>query len=130
MAKILVVDDDAQVRFLVTTILGEAGYQIREARDGKEAIEILSRWTPDVLLTDIVMPRKEGIGLILEVRQSHPELCIIAMSGGAGVMNPGHYLETAKEFGAARVIRKPFVAGELLRTIEEVCEKELAESKE
>jgi two-component system, response regulator, stage 0 sporulation protein F len=129
MTKILVVDDDSQVRRLVTTILGEAGHLVREASDGKEASEILGRWTPDILLTDIVMPRKEGIQLILEVRRSHPELCIIAMSGGA-VMHPGLYLETAKEFGAARLIRKPFLPGELLRTIEEVCEGELSEPAE
>ena len=120
MKMILVVDDDSRVRLLAKMILQQAGYLVEEAGDGKEALDVLGRWTPDVMLTDIVMPRKEGIQLILEVRQQYPQVCIIAMSGG-DVLHPGLYLESAKQFGATRVIYKPNLVDELLQAVNDIC---------
>ena len=129
MAKILVVDNDDQARLLATTILSRGGYRVEEARDGREALEVLSRGAPDVLLTSIVMPKKEGLQLIREVRDLYPEVWIIAMCGEE-TKYPGLHLESARQFGAVKVIYKPDLSDELLRAVEIICDGMGAEVQE
>jgi len=81
MQTILVVDDEDAIRGLIKTTLGIGGYAIREARNGKETSQLLEQFVPDLLITDLLMPEKEGIELIQEVRRSHPKIPIIAISG-------------------------------------------------
>jgi DNA-binding response OmpR family regulator len=118
MARILVVDDDDQVRTMLRITLEREGYEVEEAPDGQVAISLYHQQAVDLVITDIVMPEKEGIETIMELRRSNPDVKIIAISGG-GRVNPEDYLRWAGKFGAQRSFTKPVDRVELLAA---VCE--------
>lgn len=119
MARILVIDDEAAVRGLVATILRNAGHEVIETSDGKKGIDILSREPFDLLITDLLMPEKDGIEIIMEARRDHPAIRIIAMSGG-GMAAPSEYLPMAELLGAERTLAKPFTGAELRALVDSV----------
>lgn len=82
MAKILLVEDDDLVRDMLIQVLERASHQVIGAANGEEAMECLKKDKPDIMVTDIIMPKKSGITLISEVKNRHPNLEIIAISGG------------------------------------------------
>jgi DNA-binding response OmpR family regulator len=116
MASILLVDDDEQLRPMLKIVLERAGHVVNEAGNGKEALASYSRQQTELVVTDLVMPDKEGLETIIELRRSYPALKIIAMSGGGrtGVQN---YLDLAIKFGANHVLNKPFTNQELLEGV-------------
>ncbi len=116
MRNILVVDDDDQVRNLISTILKESGYIVRVARNGNEASQLVNQMEPDLIITDIAMPEKAGTELIEEIRTHHPTIRIIAISGAATVQ-PGIYLRMANSLGANHILPKPFSPDDLLRIV-------------
>jgi DNA-binding response OmpR family regulator len=117
MARILIIDDDDQLREMLRKMLERAGYEVLAASDGKVGIEIFNQNAVDLVITDIVMPEKEGIETILELRGHAAKVKIIAMSGG-GRIGPGEYLKLAKRVGADQVFNKPIRREELLTAIE------------
>ena len=119
MARIVVVDDDARLREIVRRVLERAGHQVKEASNGTEGTQLVREDPPDLLITDIVMPDKEGIATIVELRRDYPDLKIIAASGG-GRFGVGPYLDSAKMFGANRTLTKPFGIDEIRQTVEEL----------
>ena len=119
MANILLVDDEEQLRSILRIVLESAGHTVQEAGDGKEALESYVRHPAELMVTDIVMPNKEGIETILEFRRNHPGLKIIAMSGG-GRNSAQDYLKLAKSFGADYVLTKPFSNQAILDVVKTV----------
>src|SRR6266404_4336168 len=119
MSKILLVDDEQQLRSMLRIALESAGHEVEEAGDGKEAIESYCSHPADLLVTDIVMPGQEGIETIMQFRDKFPELKIIAMSGG-GKNNRQTYLDWAKKLGANRALAKPFSIDDFLTAVQEV----------
>jgi YesN/AraC family two-component response regulator len=119
MSKILLVDDDDSLRRMLHITLQQLGHTVIEARNGKDAVMLQSRESFDVMLTDIVMPEKEGLETILEFRRKFPEVAVIAMSGG-GRMPPAHYLSMAKMLGARAVLTKPFSTEDLAAALKSV----------
>lgn len=117
-ARILVVDDEVPIRFVIKHVLVAAGYDVSTASDGDEAIKLATDETFDLILSDLVMPGKDGIEMILSLRASQPGTPIIAMSGGLkqGVQS---FLPLAKKLGACRTLSKPFDQASLLNVIEE-----------
>jgi CheY-like chemotaxis protein len=111
--KILVIDDDHLVRYTLSKILSSNGHQVTTASDGQRAMTVLRDELPDVVVTDIIMPEQEGIETIVKIRHDHPEVKIIAISGGGRIRNVD-FLEMARSLGADEVIQKPFEAEELL----------------
>ena len=116
---ILVVDDDEDIRNLLRAMLEREGYGVVLASDGKDAIRRFRRKPADLIITDIIMPEQEGLKTIFDLRQDHPHVGIIAISGG-GQYGLGNYLEAATAFGADRTFAKPFDRIELLKAIREV----------
>jgi CheY-like chemotaxis protein len=116
MARILIVDDDDSGRFMLTEALLDAGFEVLEAQNGKEALEVQALQNADLLITDLLMPEKEGLETIREFRKKYPGLPIIAMSGG-GFIEADGYLEMAKRVGASSVLKKPFTATDLLLAV-------------
>lgn len=114
MKQILVVDDDAQIRSMLRTALEDEGYNVLEARDGKEAISHLIGLTIELVITDIVMPEKEGLETIMEMRRDSPDIKIIAISGLK------QYLDIAKVLGADYVYSKPFSILHLVDKVNEL----------
>ncbi|HUH84924.1 MAG TPA: response regulator [Stellaceae bacterium] len=119
MATILVIDDDAAMRRLILRALDAEKHELIEAGDGHEALQLVDQRKPDLIITDILMPRKEGIETMREVAERAPDIKIIAISGG-GMSHNLMFLDVAKAFGAAAVIAKPFRASELVETVERV----------
>ena len=119
MARILVIDDDDELRSLLRVALEMAGHQVQEAADGGQGIKALSQHPADLILCDIIMPDKEGLETIRELRRRFPEVKIVAMSGGAlgGKLD---FLPVAKKFGATRILKKPFDVRTLSLVIEEL----------
>jgi len=119
MIRILVIDDDFQMREMLGVILERKGYDVKTASDGKAAIQLQSKKPFDIVITDIIMPEKEGLETISELRRGYPQLKIIAISGG-GRHRPEGYLELARQFGADRVLAKPFGSWEILSAVREL----------
>jgi CheY-like chemotaxis protein len=110
---ILVVDDDSVIRDVTRALLEKAGYVVHTAGDGEAAMTSLTSLPVDVVLIDIMMPRKEGLETIIELKQRHPKIVVFAMSASGA--NRGHdFLQTAAKFGADGTLRKPFSAAQLL----------------
>jgi DNA-binding response OmpR family regulator len=116
MAKILVIDDNDLVRASTRTILESEGYVVDEAGDGDIGIARAKSGTPDLIITDIVMPNKEGIEMIRDLRGRGYDGPIIAMSGG-GRLDATEVLDLAGKLGADACIAKPFKKAELLAKV-------------
>lgn len=116
MARILVVDDEELARFTIREILEAAGHQVDEASDGRVALDVLMQVPVDLVVTDIIMPEKDGVSATIEIRQAHPDVKIIAVSGGGRTRNLD-FLEMAKQYGANRILAKPFAEEELLDAV-------------
>lgn len=119
MAKILIVDDEQQLRDVLKTVLQDEGHEVVEASNGNVALEQFRQTATDLIITDIVMPDKEGLETIIDFRRMYPGVKIIAMSGG-GRTSPHDYLDMAKKLGAAEVIAKPFSIDDFLKCVEMV----------
>ena len=119
MAKILLIDDDEQVRLTIRTMLERIGHDVVEAPDGAVGVEMFRESPADLVITDIVMPQKGGITTIYELRRDYPDLRIIAMSGG-GALRGTDYLEVARQIGASRTINMPVEMEELREVVTEL----------
>lgn len=117
MAKILIVDDEDTIRNMIKIVLEREGYEVLEAVNGEDAIEKAAGEELDLLITDLVMPEKNGIDLILQLKDSQKDLPVLAISGGGGVTGRFDYLPVAKLIGASNILRKPFEMSELKEVV-------------
>jgi len=117
MANILVVEDDLLVSDMLSQVLTRAQHQVKVATDGEDAVNVLKSFLPDVMVTDILMPKKSGTTLISEVKNQHPGMNIIAISGG-GRADPIGYLDLSEELGAEISFAKPVDNDAILMTID------------
>lgn len=115
MARILVIDDDREIRVGLIKALEIAGHDVDEAADGEEAIEYFQQMPYDVVISDINMPVKDGVESLLDLKTDYPDIKLIAISG-----EDASFLKTAEEFGARRAIAKPFSAKEMVAVVAEV----------
>jgi CheY-like chemotaxis protein len=118
VGRILIIDDDEAFLRLLNAMLTTAGYEVRQAKDGKRGLASYRQQRSDVVITDILMPVKEGLETIQALKELDPDVKIIAMS----VTGDGQFgfLETAVAFGARRILHKPFSREQLLATIADV----------
>jgi DNA-binding response OmpR family regulator len=116
MAKILVIDDDDQVVSVIARWLSKAGYEVECACEGERGLRFLENEPVDLIVTDIVMPGKEGLETIPMIRKMNKTVPIIAMSGG-GNSGPELYLSMALSLGADCALQKPFDKELLLSTV-------------
>ena len=121
MARILIIDDDIQFRSMLRQVLEREGYKVVDASDGKRGMRLFRQEQPDLVITDLIMPEKEGIETIIDLRRDFPEVKIIAVSGG-GRIGPENYLHMAKDLGAQYTFAKPFDRKEILRAVRELTE--------
>jgi DNA-binding response OmpR family regulator len=117
MRSILVIEDDANLRLVLEQMLTTAGYNVRTAVDGKQGATLCRATPPDLVITDIYMPNRDGLEVIMDLRQHCPKTRIIAISGQITTKN---MLPAASTLGAARTLAKPFQPQELLAAVEEV----------
>ena len=120
-ATVLIIDDDEEVLSVVDRFLSQRGFKVLVTSDGKAGLELCQRRAPDVVVTDLVMPDQDGLGLIKLLRESCPQIKIVAISGGGGI-GSGTYLSLAKVLGAHRQLTKPVELSRLLEAIEELLD--------
>lgn len=121
MATILLADDDALVRATIRFILVGKGHDVIEAANGEEAINVVrSLWpgrTIVLVITDIIMPKVDGLSLIAELRKIDGRLKILAVTGGSRAIH-SNFLNAAKNVGANDALKKPFTHHELLAKVD------------
>jgi DNA-binding response OmpR family regulator len=117
MPTVLVIDDEPLMRKMVCNTLASAGFQVADASNGVMGLKLYREQRPNLVITDILMPDKEGIETIIEIRKIDSRARIIAMSGG-GRTNREDFLKIAKQFGAMEILKKPFRGDELLGAVE------------
>jgi DNA-binding response OmpR family regulator len=113
MQRILIIDDEESALDLLRRILEQEGYEVVEAKNGQEGLEIFRKQRFDLVVTDMVMPVKDGLKTILELRQEDPAVPVIAISGG-GAIAKERYLNVAGYIDGVCTIAKPFTRQELL----------------
>ena len=119
MAKILIIDDDPSILTMLKKMLEKAGYEVDTASNGSEGLKKIESCPPDLLVTDIVMPEKEGLELICYLKGKNPGLKIVAISGG-GRFNYEGYLTGAKLLGADLIFQKPLVHKEFVQAVSDL----------
>ncbi len=119
MATVIVADDDAETGRLMRLHLEGNGHEVSVVADGELAMKAMREKAYDLLITDLVMPNKEGIETIMESRKKYPGMKIIAISGHY-LGGEGTSLPVAKKLGADAVLEKPFKFSELLTTVNAV----------
>ncbi len=115
MPKILVIEDDDQVRRLLRQILEDQDYEVVEARDGDEGISQYRQEQPDLLISDLVMPGKDGLMAIQEILQEYPRANVICISGGP--RGKPYWLPLAKRAGAFHTLKKPIEPSVLISAV-------------
>lgn len=120
MKRILIIDDDSQFRQMLRQVLERQGYEIVEAQDGEEGIRRYRQAPTDLIITDIIMPKKEGVETIIELKRDFPDVKIIAISGGSRGIDALDCLSYVKGLRVSRVFAKPFDRKEFLEAIQEL----------
>jgi DNA-binding response OmpR family regulator len=127
--RILVVDDELDLLLALSGTLRRAGYVVRTAHSAERGLTLLEQEAADVVITDVIMPRKSGIDVIGKVRELYPTTRVIAMSGGgnfglsgyrADAITTSAYLLVSESAGAHAVLAKPFEASEILAVVRQV----------
>ena len=113
---VLVVDDDNRLRESLKTALTNAGFRTITASNGTQAIEQLTREEVDILVIDILMPEKDGLETLREVRRMKQKAAIVTMSGG-GQLDADFFTKSARFLGARATLLKPFTLEELLKVL-------------
>jgi len=119
MGTILVLDDDEMILETISIILKNEGYDILTGTNGNEGLKLCGEHKIDLVITDIVMPDKEGLETIGDLRRRFPGIKIIAISGG-GRIGPKNYLQLAEKLGAQKTLEKPFTKKDILLAVQEV----------
>ncbi|MEE4365117.1 MAG: response regulator [Desulfotignum sp.] len=119
MKKILVIDDEPSIRVLLQKMLEREGHTAITASDGDEGMQLFEQTRFDLVITDIIMPGKEGIEIIMEITKKYPDIPVIAISGG-GFNAPRSYLNIALAAGAAAVLEKPVEKDILLSHVQKM----------
>ena len=124
MTTILLIEDDELFRETLAMALAEHGYRVLQASDGEKGLKLFHADPPDLVITDMVMPNKEGLETVTDLRRENPKIGIIAMSGGHA-HDPALYLKLAGAFGATRMLKKPFTLPVLFQTVLDVLNESM-----
>ncbi len=117
--RILVVDDEESIVATMRIILRNFGHHVEVAYDGKQAVEAARRFRPDLLLSDVIMPGKDGVDAALEIRQMLPDCAVLLISGSAQVLD---LLAKARaQWADFELMAKPVHPSELIRRIDHLC---------
>ena len=121
MSKVLIIEDDPAARRMIGRVLGDAGHEVIDAVDGLDGVRRFRAEAPDLVITDLIMPKQEGIQTITDIRAGGARTPIIAISGG-GAGGAELYLSMAEELGADAVLAKPFRPSDLLSLVSELLD--------
>ena len=132
MARILIVDDEEDVRIALKQVLERAGYDVSVATSGNEGLEVMKREGADLVITDVIMPGVDGIAAAKQIREKYRDTRIIVISGGGrtapepyepNAISTRSYLASASNAGADQTLTKPFDRDELLRVVQDLLDE-------
>jgi CheY-like chemotaxis protein len=115
--NILVIDDDEAMRETIAFFLEEKGHSVTVCENGIEGVALFTQHTYDLVITDIMMPGKDGLGAMIEMEKINPDVAVLAISG-AGMKDA--LLDAADLFGAVHTLKKPFTKQDLLWTVADI----------
>ena len=121
MKRILVVDDEEQIRTMLTQMLEHEGFVVDTAENGEAGMDLISRHAYDLIITDMIMPVKDGLKFIMELVRDYPDMRILAISGG-GAIKAERYLTMAGYLGDIATLEKPFKREAILALVEKQLE--------
>ena len=116
MSRILVIDDDKFVRTSIRAVIEGVGHEVADASDAETGLSLQRAHPFDAAIVDLIMPNKEGLETIRELKRDFPTLAIIAISGGGDIVRK-NFFQAAQLFGADYTLEKPFDGGDLLATL-------------
>jgi len=119
MANLLIIDDDDEIRMMLGRLFEDSGHSVGLAADGDKGLKYIKENDTDLVITDIIMPEKEGLETIRELKRDYPDIKIIVISGG-GNLNVESYFKIAKTFGADASLEKPFMPSDLTKIVDEL----------
>ncbi len=122
MKRILVADDEKQIRTMLTQMLEQEGYEVHTAENGEDGLALVGKYSFDLVITDMIMPVKDGLKFIMELIRDYPETSILAISGG-GAIKAERYLTMAGYLGDIATLEKPFKREAILSLISQQLEK-------
>jgi two-component system response regulator (stage 0 sporulation protein F) len=120
--SILIIDDDEQIRVFLRKVLEGAGYLVTEAANGQEGLRQFRQTPTALVITDLLMPDKDGLEVTMALHRESPHVKIIVLTGGSGNLD---FLDAAKELGAHRTMKKPVTITELLQAVEQELQEGL-----
>lgn len=123
MARILVIDDDKSFLDMLVQTLTHEGHEVAYTCDSEMGFEMLIEGLPDLLITDILMPNKDGLELLLDIQKRGISMPIIAISGGGRSLSKAFSLEAAHDLGAVEILAKPFTRQELKSVIAKALQR-------
>jgi DNA-binding response OmpR family regulator len=118
--KILVIDDEPGIRCLIEHVMQVDGHQVLTATNGVSGMRLMRLERPDIVITDILMPDQDGLGIIRTMRQEFPEVKILAISGG-GAVGGLDLLVAAGRLGANAILAKPFMPEQVFESVKELA---------
>jgi len=118
-ASILIIEDDDLIRDMLRQLLEREGYAVTTANNGSVGLKLFRQHPAELVITDLIMPEKEGIETIRDLVKDYPDVKIIAISGG-GTIAPSEYLSIAERLGVKKTIPKPFKTEEILEAIRQL----------
>jgi DNA-binding NtrC family response regulator len=127
--RILVIDDEPTALDLLRRILEMNGYEVTVAKNGQEGVELFEQHPCDLVITDMVMPIKDGLQTILDLRMEAPELPVIAISGG-GTISKERYLAVAGYLDRVITIAKPFAIEQIVEAVEKLLQEQHLDSSD
>lgn len=131
MKKVIVIDDEEDIRFVLGEILARAGFDVRVAANANDGLDLLREHGADVVVTDIIMPGKDGVQTVYDIRMEFPNTKIIVISGGGNIapadyeptaIKTSAYLASATEAGADVTLTKPFDRADIVRAVTQLVE--------
>ena len=137
MARILVIDDETYIRTALREVLEREGFEVCTAGDGRKGLEMLDADGADLVITDIIMPGIDGVETLEKIRESHPDIPVIVISGGGniapleyepGAISTSAYLASAANAGASCTLTKPFDRQELVGAVTNLLGAELQDT--
>lgn len=117
MTHILIIEDDEQFRAMLAQMLSQDAHRVTVSGDGEEGLRLVGQVKPDLIITDILMPRKDGIETIIELARTHSNIPVIAVSGGRRSLSAEFNLESASLLGVKATLAKPFARADLRQAI-------------
>jgi DNA-binding NtrC family response regulator len=118
LKRILVADDEGQIRLMLKQMLEHEGYEVHTVENGEDGMEMVAKNNYDLVITDMIMPVKDGLKFIMELVQDYPDLNILAISGG-GAIKADRYLTMASYLGDIATLEKPFKRDAFLKLVKE-----------